>query len=85
MKNKTKRIAIIQGHPDQENQHYCHAIENAYKQGATDVGHIVLTVNAASLSVATLLELCIELNEAEPPATPSSLFFYPHVFLPIAL
>jgi putative NADPH-quinone reductase len=45
-----KRIAIIQGHPDQSNLHYCHTIAHAYEKGARDAGHITQTVEAASLS-----------------------------------
>ncbi len=52
---KRKRIAIIQGHPDQTNPHYCHAIAQAYKQGAEHGGHITQTIEAASLSTPFLL------------------------------
>lgn len=46
-----KRIAIIQGHPDNTSPHYCHAIENAYRHGAIANGHIVQAIDAASLTM----------------------------------
>ena len=52
---KRKRIGIIQGHPDQTNTHYCHAIAQAYKEGAKRNGHIVQTIDAASLSTPFLV------------------------------
>lgn len=45
----TKRIMIIQGHPDTAQIHLCHALENAYLKGAQDGGHEVRSVNVADL------------------------------------
>lgn len=50
-----KRIVIIQGHPDSNNHHYCHAIANAYAEGAVKNGHIIQVVEVAKLSLPFLL------------------------------
>lgn len=48
---KKKRIVIIQGHPDINNHHYCHAIASAYAEGAVNNGHIIQIVEVANLSL----------------------------------
>jgi len=46
----TKRILIIQGHPDSSgDRHLCHALAQAYADGATANGHEVRTVDVAHL------------------------------------
>ena len=45
----TKRIAIIQGHPDAARVHLCHALAEAYAAGAEAAGHQVQTINVAAL------------------------------------
>jgi putative NADPH-quinone reductase len=35
----TKRIAIIQGHPDPAGHHLLHAMADAYAEAATAAGH----------------------------------------------
>jgi putative NADPH-quinone reductase len=45
----TKRIAIIQGHPDVRGTHYCHALAEAYASGARGEGHEVLFIDVAQL------------------------------------
>jgi putative NADPH-quinone reductase len=37
----TKRIVIVQGHPDPGGDHYGHALAQAYRDGATAAGHQV--------------------------------------------
>jgi putative NADPH-quinone reductase len=44
-----RRILIIQGHPDPDARHLCHALEDAYAAGAIDAGHAVRRVNVAKL------------------------------------
>ncbi len=44
-----KKILIIQGHPDAEAKHFCHALAQAYEQGAAQGGHTVRTVDVAAL------------------------------------
>lgn len=42
-------IAIIQGHPDPEKVHLCHALANAYAAGAEANGHTVTRIDVADL------------------------------------
>jgi putative NADPH-quinone reductase len=44
-------IAIIQGHPDTDRNHYCHALAEAYAQGAREAGHAVEIIEAATLDL----------------------------------
>ena len=42
MSEKTvRRIAIVQGHPDPAGKHLCHALADAYADGAARAGHAV--------------------------------------------
>ncbi|CAG2157929.1 NAD(P)H-dependent oxidoreductase [Cupriavidus numazuensis] len=45
----SKRIVIIQGHPDPSGHHLLHALADAYAQGATTAGHVVRRVEVAKL------------------------------------
>ncbi|MEZ5559059.1 MAG: NAD(P)H-dependent oxidoreductase [Pseudomonadales bacterium] len=44
------RIAIIQGHPDPSQTHLCHALADAYRNGAEQAGFEVRTITVAELS-----------------------------------
>jgi putative NADPH-quinone reductase len=44
-----KRIAIIQGHPDPQGGHLCHALADAYAEGAREPGHEVARVEVARI------------------------------------
>ena len=44
-----KHILMIQGHPDGCQRHLCHALEDAYVQGATAAGHEIQRINVATL------------------------------------
>jgi putative NADPH-quinone reductase len=44
-----KRIAIIQGHPDPQGGHLCHALADVYAEGAHEAGHQVARVEVARL------------------------------------
>jgi putative NADPH-quinone reductase len=46
----SKRIAIIQGHPDPSAQHFGNALAQAYDDGARAAGHEVKSVEVAKLS-----------------------------------
>lgn len=46
-----RRIVIIQGHPDPAGGHYCHALAQAYADGARSGGHEVRLMSAGSLDV----------------------------------
>ncbi len=43
-------VVIIQGHPDTNESHLCHALADAYAQGAESAGHKVTLVNVAALN-----------------------------------
>lgn len=45
----SKRILIIQGHPDASQPHLCHALASSYISGAESAGHIVRHINVAEL------------------------------------
>lgn len=49
-----KHILIIQSHPDSARQHLCHALAEAYVEGARAGGHSVETVEPARLGFALL-------------------------------
>lgn len=44
-----RRIAIIQGHPDPAGKHLCHALADAYADGAARAGHAVDRIEIAAL------------------------------------
>jgi putative NADPH-quinone reductase len=44
-----KRITIIQGHPDPQRGHLCHALADAYRAGAEEAGFEVRTIEVAQL------------------------------------
>ena len=43
------RLVVIQGHPDAGGQHLCHALADAYAQGAEQAGHAVTRIDVAGL------------------------------------
>ncbi|GAB4538336.1 MAG: NAD(P)H-dependent oxidoreductase [Parvularculaceae bacterium] len=47
----SKKILVIQGHPDGSKRHYCHALADAYAEGAERAGHQVQRLNVASCDV----------------------------------
>ena len=61
------RIALVQGHPDPRGGRFCHALAEAYAQGAQEGGHEVRTVDVARLDF-PLLRSTAEWQEAAPPA-----------------
>lgn len=50
----TKHIAIIQGHPDIEDGHLCHALACAYREAAQRAGHEVRQLIVAELDMPLL-------------------------------
>ena len=46
----SKRILIIQGHPDASQPHLCHALASSYNLGAQSAGHTTRQVNVAELN-----------------------------------
>lgn len=45
----TKRILMIQGHPDPAGGRLCHALADAYAEGAASAGHAVRRIEVAAL------------------------------------
>lgn len=45
----SRRIALIQAHPDPAGGHLCHALAQAYADGAREAGHEVRVVDVAQL------------------------------------
>lgn len=62
----SKRIVIIQGHPDPEGGHYGHALAKAYADGATEGGHAVEVVPVAQLEF-PLLRSKRDFDSGDPP------------------
>lgn len=65
----SKRILILQGHPDASAPHYGHALARAYANAATSAGHVVRTVEIARLDFPLLRSKA----EWEQGALPASL------------
>lgn len=62
----SKRIVIIQGHPDQQKSHYGHALAKAYAKGAESAGHAVEWICVAELDF-PLLRSDEEFNHGQVP------------------
>ena len=45
----TKRVLLIQGHPDATEPHLCHALAASYTEAAEDAGHAVRHVDISAL------------------------------------
>lgn len=60
-----KRILVIQGHPDPSENHLCHALATAYREGADQTGHSIATVKVADLDF-PLLRMESDFNEGSP-------------------
>jgi putative NADPH-quinone reductase len=43
------RILIVQGHPDPAGNHFCHALAQSYRQGATSASREVRSIDVAQL------------------------------------
>ena len=63
-----KSILIIQGHPDATTPHFCHALADAYADGATGAGHAVRRIAVAELDFPLLRTRADWENGAPPPA-----------------
>ncbi|SDD84375.1 Putative NADPH-quinone reductase (modulator of drug activity B) [Cupriavidus sp. YR651] len=64
----SKRIVIIQGHPDPSGHHLLHALANAYALGATTAGHDVRRIEVAKLDFPLLRKQAEFETGALPPA-----------------
>lgn len=63
----SKRILIIQGHPDGLAPHFCHALAQAYREGAEQAGHSVRVLDVAALDF-PLLRTQADWEHGELPA-----------------
>lgn len=65
----SKRIVVIQGHPDAAPHHLCDALAQAYSDGADDAGHQVRKITIANLEFPLLRSQ----QDWEKGAVPASL------------
>ncbi len=63
----TRKITIIQGHPDPAGGHFGHALADAYAVGAAEAGHDVRRVEVATLDFPLLRSQSDFQNGATPP------------------
>lgn len=61
-----KKIVILQGHPDPQGEHLCHALAAAYEAGARQAGYDVNTVNIATLEFPLLRDQKSWMNDDAP-------------------
>lgn len=62
-----RQVAIIQGHPDPAGGHLCHALADAYAEGATGAGHAVARIELGRLDF-PMLRTRREFESGELPA-----------------
>lgn len=63
-----RRILLIQGHPDRCAQHFGHALEQAYAEGARSAGHSLRHVEIAALDFPLLRSQAEWYEGSTPPA-----------------
>lgn len=63
-----KRILLIQGHPDPLQPHFCHALADAYAEGAASSGHEIRRLDVAALDF-PLLRSAANWEEGTLPAS----------------
>lgn len=61
-----KRITLIQGHPDAQSRHFCHALADEYAKGAEDGSHEVRRIEVATLDF-PLLRTKEDFEKGAPP------------------
>jgi putative NADPH-quinone reductase len=64
----SKRILLIQGHPDPKGGHLCQALAQAYADGAVQGGHELRRIDVAQLDF-PVLRSAAEWEDGEVPAT----------------
>ncbi|MCW3474464.1 NAD(P)H-dependent oxidoreductase [Limobrevibacterium gyesilva] len=67
----SRRIVIIQGHPDPETGHFCHALAAAYERGAEAGGHAVRRICVATLDL-PILRTPADWESGAPPGAARS-------------
>jgi putative NADPH-quinone reductase len=63
----SRRILIIQGHPDPKGNHLCHALAQAYADGAAEGGHELRRVDVAQLDFPLLRSAVTWEKDPLPP------------------
>lgn len=63
----TANILIIQGHPDADKRHFCHALADTYAEAAEQAGHSVARVEVGQLDF-PLLRRPEDWKREEPPS-----------------
>ena len=63
----TKRLLVVQGHPDGTQSHLCHALADAYVKGAESAGHQVRRVTVSGLDFPLLRSQAEWEHGALPP------------------
>lgn len=90
----SRRIVIIQGHPDPAGSHLCHALADVYADGAREGGHLVSRIEIAgldfpflrSIADAELPEVLVAPKAALLAANHIVVIFpYPIRFMPVPL
>ena len=64
----SKKLLVVQGHPDTAHPHLCHALADAYAQAAEAAGHQVRRLDIAALDFPLLRSQEAFMHEA-PPAS----------------
>lgn len=65
----SRRILILDGHPDPDPARYCHALAASYAQGAAGIGHVVHRTNLSDLDFPVLRSR----NDWEEGPTPAAV------------
>lgn len=68
----SRRILILDGHPDPDPARYCHALAASYAQGAAEIGNVVHRTNLSDLDF-PLLRSKTDWEEGPTPAAILSL------------
>jgi putative NADPH-quinone reductase len=79
----TSRILILQGHPDANAKHFCHALADAYASGAADGGHEVRRIEITELGLPLLRSAEEWRSDALPAAKAAQddILWADHIFL----
>lgn len=64
----TRRIVVVQGHPDAAGGHFCHALAEAYATGAAEAKHELEEIAVAALDL-PLLRRRDDWESGEPPSS----------------
>ena len=62
-----RNILVLNGHPDPSSKGLCHALAQAYEEGAVDAGHVVRHLAIAELDFGFLRSQAAFEKEAPPP------------------